>query len=57
MILDNGEEQKYDWPDPRDDYRQIWVHDPPTNSKRLRFKLSAHDQPVEFSIENPAYGK
>ena len=39
----------------RKQYRQIFITDPPTNSKRLRFRLSAEDQPVEFSIENPAF--
>ena len=55
--LDNGEELEYrDWPNPTDEgYRQIFITDPPTHSKRLRFRLSAEDQPVEFSIENPAY--
>jgi hypothetical protein len=56
MILDDGEQRKYDWPEPAEGgYRQIWVDDPPTTSRHLRFRLSAEDQPVDFTIENPAY--
>jgi hypothetical protein len=56
-FLDNGEQLEQDWPDLADDYRQIFIRDPPTTSRHLRFRLSAEDQPVEFSIENPAYRK
>jgi hypothetical protein len=56
-ILDNGEQLEQVWPELTDDYRQIFISDPPTTSRHLRFRLSAEDQPVEFSIENPAYKK
>ena len=53
--LDSGRQLKPIWPRPYDDYRQIFVNDPPTDSKHLRFRLRAWDNPVEFVIENPAY--
>jgi hypothetical protein len=59
IILDNGGQlTTSDWPNPTGEgYRQILIVDPPTSSRRLRFRLSAEDQPVEFSIKNPAYEK
>jgi hypothetical protein len=58
MILDDGEVRKAGWPHGTDEgFRQIFITDPPTTSKRLRFRLSAEEQSVEFSIENPAYRK
>jgi hypothetical protein len=57
-ILDNGEHLKPVWPFPRaEGYRQIFITDPPPTSQRLRFRLAAEEQPIEFSIENPAYKK
>src|SRR4029434_4666252 len=57
-ILDSGEQLKPVWPFPREEgYRQIFITDPPPKSKRLRFLVSAEEQPVVFSIENPAYRK
>jgi hypothetical protein len=40
---------------PADEYRQIFLVDPPRHSKRLRFELTTEDHPVEFSIDNPAF--
>lgn len=59
MTLDSGEEKNLGWPNPIDDYRQIFIIDPPTNSKRLRFAVPVNwlEKPAAFEIENPAYGK
>jgi hypothetical protein len=53
--LDSGERLGRIWPSPGDDYRQIFLNDPPAHSKYLRFEFAAEEQAVEFSIANPAY--
>ena len=55
MTVDSGERTNLGWPDPADDYRQIFVSDPPTNSKRLTFEFPVWGEWVRFSIDNPAY--
>ena len=57
MTADSGEKINLGWPDPGDnaDFRQIFVTDPPTTSKRLTFEFPIWGEPVRFSIENPAY--
>jgi len=55
MTTDSGEQTNLGWPDPAEDYRQIFVTDPPTNSKRLIFEFPVWGEPVRFSISNPAY--
>jgi hypothetical protein len=59
MTLDSGEQKNLGWPNPVDDYRQIFIMDPPTDSKRLRFSVPVNwlEKPAVFEIENPAYGK
>jgi hypothetical protein len=55
MTDDFGKRRNLGWPDPGDDYRQIFVSDPPTNSKRLAFEFPIWGERVRFSIDNPAY--
>jgi hypothetical protein len=56
IILDSGDQLPSDWPnDTAEGYREIYIVDPPANSKRLRFQISSEYEPFEFSIENPAF--
>jgi hypothetical protein len=55
MTLDSGQQINLGWPDPANDYRQIFITDPPTDSKRLTFDVPVDEQSVHFSIDNPAY--
>lgn len=62
MTADSGEQTNLGWPYPFDDragegYRQIFVDEPPRNSSKLRFRVPVEDETVEFTIDNPAYGK
>jgi len=62
MTTDSGEQINLGWPHPFDDragggYRQIFVDEPPKNSSKLRFRMPVEDETVEFTIDNPAYGK
>ena len=55
MTLDSGERLNLGWADPSDDYRQIFITDPPMNSKYFRFHVPVDDESVDFTIKNPAY--
>jgi hypothetical protein len=56
MTVDSGEQTNLDWPDPWDPgYRQIFVDEPPRNSRKLHFLVPVEDETVEFTIANPAY--
>lgn len=55
MTEDSGKQTNLGWPDPAEDYRQIFVTDPPTNSKRLKFQFPIWGEEVSFTIDNPAY--
>ena len=60
--LDSGERLGRIWSEPAtndhgDEYRQIFLNDPPRHSKHLRFELGVEDQRVDFSILNPAFKK
>jgi hypothetical protein len=57
MTVDSGEDTNLGWPYPADDYRQIYVIDPPTDSRKLHFLVTVEDETVEFTIANPAYDK
>jgi hypothetical protein len=62
MTTDSGEESELNWPYPfaaadGSGYRQIFVDEPPRNSPRLRFRVPVEDETVEFTIDNPAFGK
>lgn len=61
MTTDPGEQRDTDWPSPfeykREGYRQIYVDEPPRDSRRLHFRVPVEDETVEFTIENPAFGK
>ena len=55
MTEDSGKQTNLGWPDPAEDYRQIFIADPPTDSKRLRFQFPIWGEEVTFTIDNPAY--
>jgi hypothetical protein len=55
ITLDSGERLGRVWPEPADDYRQIFLHDPPRHSKYLHVELGAEYDPVAFSVVNPAF--
>lgn len=55
MTVDSGQRTNLGWPDPADDYRQIFVIDPPTDSKQLSFDFPIWGEWVHFRIDNPAY--
>lgn len=55
MSLDSGERINLDWPEPADDYRQIFIIDPPRHSRMLRFHVVTNDERVDFAIKNPAF--
>jgi hypothetical protein len=56
MTVDSGEDRNLDWPDPIDPgYRQIFVSDPPRDSRKLHFLVPVEEETVEFTIANPAY--
>ena len=55
MTVDSNERTNLGWPDPADDYRQIFISNPPTDSKRLTFEFPVWGEQVRFSIDNPAY--
>ena len=55
MTVDSGQRTNLGWPDPADDYRQIFISNPPTDSKRLTFEFPVWGEWVRFSIDNPAY--
>ena len=62
MTMDSGEQVNLKWPDPFDDYkgagyRQIFVDEPPRNSRFLHFHVPVEDEAVDFTIANPAFGK
>lgn len=57
MTDDQGRLTNLGWPSPAEDYRQIFVIDPPTNSKQLTFEFPIWGERVRFSIDNPAYKK
>lgn len=66
LTLDNGKQIKLAYPDPADyhededrdsGFRAIWIHDPPTDSKKLRLHVPVEDEAVDFEIPNPAYRK
>jgi hypothetical protein len=66
MTLDGGERIKLDYPNPvggrdgeTDDpgYRVIWIYNPSSDSKRLRFRVPVEEEFAEFEIANPAYPK
>lgn len=56
MTLDSGRQINLGWPSPADPgYRQIFVTDPPRDSKRLAFEVPVEQERVRFEIDNPAY--
>ncbi|MHA3775421.1 hypothetical protein ACXR0O_28205 [Verrucomicrobiota bacterium sgz303538] len=55
MTLDSGKQVRLGWPKPSHEFRQTFVVDPPTDSKRLRFSLLVEEEQVEFDIINPAF--
>ena len=56
MTLDSGEQVIFDGSEAVDPgYRQIFIQDPPTHSKRLTFLVPVEDESVSFTIENPAF--
>ena len=55
MTEDSGQRTNLGWANPREDYRQIFVTDPPTHSKSLTFEFPIWDEQVRFRIDNPAY--
>lgn len=55
MTVDSGEQTNLGWPDAAEDYRQIFITDPPTDSKRLTFEFPVWGERVRFTIRNPAY--
>lgn len=55
MKLDSGKVVNLGWPDPGEDYRQILITDPPTDSKQLTFTVPVEEELVRFTIKNPAY--
>jgi hypothetical protein len=55
MTDDFGHQKNLGWPDPAEDYRQIFIIDPPTSSKRLAFEFPIWGERVRFSLDNPAY--
>ena len=62
VTTDSGAVTILPWPDPFDDekgrgYRQIIMHDLPHDSRKLHFRVPVNDEPVEFTIDNPAFGK
>ena len=62
MTMDSGEQVNLKWPYPFDDikgdgYRQIFVDEPPRNSRFLRFHVPVEDEAVDFTIANPAFEK
>jgi hypothetical protein len=62
LTMNSGEQVNLKWPDPFDDYkgagyRQIFVDEPPRDSRFLRFHVPVEDEAVDFTIANPAFGK
>jgi hypothetical protein len=62
MTTESGVQTNLGWPDPFGDqvsggYRQIFVDEPPRNSRTLRFRVPVETETVEFTIDNPAYHK
>lgn len=56
MTFDSGRTVNLGWPSPSDPgYRQIFVTDPPQDSKRLAFEVPVEGERVRFEIDNPAY--
>jgi hypothetical protein len=55
MRLDNGERINLGWPDPGNSCRQIFVPEPPRNSRTLRFHVVVEEERVDFAIANPAF--
>ena len=57
VTTDSGDRIHANWPDPTDEgFRQIFITDPPKNSRRLKFRVMAWDDEwVDFSLENPAF--
>jgi hypothetical protein len=55
MSLDSGERINLGWPEPVDDYRQIFIIDPPRHSRVIRFHVVTNDERVDFAIKNPAF--
>ena len=62
MTTDSGKEFNLEWPEPFEDedgkgIRQIYMDDPPRNSRKLHFSIPVNGETVGFSIDNPAYAK
>jgi hypothetical protein len=60
MTEDSGKQTNLGWPDPftgpkGEGYRQIFVDEPPSGSRSLRFRVPVEEETVEFTIHNPAY--
>ena len=55
MTLDSGERTNLNWPDPAEDYRQIFIVNPSRRSRSLAFDVPVVDDVVHFTIDNPAW--
>ena len=61
MTIDAGVQKNLGWPYPfnhnGEGYRQIFVDEPPRDSRKLHFRVPVEEEAVEFTIDNPAFGK
>ena len=55
MILDSGERVQLDWIHAENKQRQILISDVPFDSSTLTFLFAVNDEPLSFSVDNPAF--